>query len=80
MPLLLHDIDTPDVKVADDLVKKYGDWTPDYLVPQVFFEYEGRIEHVLTGNPRGVSLTKRAVEDLLAGTPLSKAGAGAAPK
>lgn len=75
VPLHLHDIDTPDVKVADELVEKHGDWTPDYLIPQVFFEYDGRVEHVLTGNPKGVSLTKRAVEELLASEPLSMPGA-----
>lgn len=75
VPLHLHDIDTTDVKVADELVEKHGDWTPDYLIPQVFFEYDGRIEHVLTGNPKGVSLTKRAVEELLASEPLSMPGA-----
>ena len=32
----LYDIDTDAVKVADELVKKYGDWTPDYVIPQVF--------------------------------------------
>ncbi|MDG6902162.1 MAG: hypothetical protein JRM80_09415 [Nitrososphaerota archaeon] len=80
VPLLLHDIDTPDVKVADELVKKHGDWTADYVIPQVFFEYEGRIEHVLTGDSRGVSLTRKAVEELLASAPLSGAGTGAVPK
>ena len=66
VPCLLHDIDTDDVRVADDLVRKYGDWTDDYLVPQVFLEYDGgRFEHVLTGNPEGVALTRRAVEALL---------------
>jgi glutaredoxin len=63
---LLHDIDTDDVKVADDLVKKYGDWSPDYLIPQVFLEYEdGNVKHVLTGYPEGIAFTKRAVENLL---------------
>ena len=63
---LLHDIDTEDVKVADDLVKRYGDWSPDYLIPQVFLEYEdGTIKHALTGYPEGVSFTRRAVESLL---------------
>jgi len=66
VPCLLHDIDTEDVKVADDLVKRYGDWSPDYLIPQVFLEYEdGRIRHVLTGYPEGVAFTRRAVENLL---------------
>lgn len=66
VPLLLHDIDTDDVKVADQLVEKYGDWSPDYLIPQVFLEYEdGNIRHVLTGYPEGVGFTRRAVENLL---------------
>ncbi len=66
VPVLLHDIDTAGVEEADDLVKKYGDWTPDYVIPQVFIEMEdGRIEHVLTGDRRGVQYTKQAVEDLL---------------
>jgi hypothetical protein len=77
------DIDGEEVGVADDLVKRYGDWTPDYLIPQVFLEYEkGKIVHVLTGNPRGVALTKKAVDELLASQPLL-VGAGigkAAPK
>ena len=66
VPVLLHDIDTAGVEEADDLVKKYGDWTPDYVIPQVFIQMEdGRIEHVLTGDRRGVQYTKQAVEDLL---------------
>lgn len=68
---LLHDIDSDDVAVADELVRENGDWTPDYIVPQVFLEFEGgKIEHVLTGNPEGVSLTMRAVEALLQSGPL----------
>jgi len=63
---LLHDIDTDDVKRADELVEKYGDWTPDYLIPQVFLETDdGKIEHVLTGDPRGLQYTRQAVESLL---------------
>lgn len=79
---LLHDIDTDDVKVADDLVREYGDWTDDYLVPQVFLEYEGgRVEHVLTGNPSGVSLTRRSLNALLESEPLAvKDGARADSK
>lgn len=66
VPCNLHDIDTDDVKAADELVKKYGDWSPDYLIPQVFLEFEdGEIKHVLTGYPEGVIFTKRAVENLL---------------
>jgi glutaredoxin len=61
-----HDIDTSEVETADELVKKYGDWSPDYLVPQVFLEYEdGSFKHVLTGDPRGVAFTRGAVEEFL---------------
>ena len=62
----MHDIDTDDVARADELVKKYGDWTPDYLIPQVFLEADdGKITHVLTGDPRGLKLTRQAVESLI---------------
>lgn len=66
VPLVLHDIDTAEVKRADEMVERYGDWTPDYLVPQVFLESEdGGIEHVLTGDPRGVLMTSSAVGELI---------------
>jgi glutaredoxin len=68
VPCMLHDIDTDDAKVADELVKRYGDWTPDYLIPQIFLETaDGKIQHVLTGDPRGVQYTRKAVEALLTG-------------
>jgi thiol-disulfide isomerase/thioredoxin len=68
VPCILHDIDTDDVGTADELVEKYGDWTPDYLIPQVFVETDsGKIEHVLTGDPRGLQYTRLAVETLLKG-------------
>lgn len=70
---LLYDIDTDEVKAADDLVKEHGDWTTDYVIPQVFLEYGGgRIEHLLTGDPRGVAFTRRAVEGLLERGPLAR--------
>ncbi len=76
----LYDIDTEDIDKADELVKEHGDWNPDYLVPQIFLEYDdGGIEHVLTGNPQGVALTKKAVEELLSAGPLA-IRTGAAPK
>ncbi len=66
VPCVLHDIDTDGVEAADELVKKYGDWSPDYLIPQVFLEFEGGgFKHVLTGYPEGVGFTRRAVENLL---------------
>ncbi len=61
-----HDIDTGEVEAADELVKQYGDWSLDYLVPQVFLEFEdGSFKHVLTGDRRGVAFTRRAVEEFL---------------
>jgi len=66
LPCVLYDIDTNDEEKADDLVRKYGDWSDDYLIPQVFFEYDdGEFKHVLTGNPEGVEFTKRTLVDLL---------------
>ena len=63
VPLALLDIDTDAVKRADELVRKYGDWSEDYIIPQVFLEFDdGEIKHVLTGYSEGVSLTKAAVE------------------
>ena len=68
IPCVLYDIDTEKEQAADNLVRKYGDWVPDYLVPQVFLEYEGgRFKHVMTGDPQGVELTRGAVEKLLSG-------------
>lgn len=62
----LYDIDTDDEVKADELVRRYGDWSPDYIIPQVFVELDdGEIRHVLTGHREGVKFTKLAVEDLL---------------
>lgn len=66
IPVHLYDIDTDDEVKADEIVKKYGDWTPDYVIPQVFVELDGgEIRHVLTGRRQGVAFTRKAVEDLL---------------
>ena len=64
---LLYNIDDPNaVKKADRMVKKYGDWCEDYLVPQIFLEYENRkIKHVFTGYSEDVNLTRRALNNLL---------------
>lgn len=77
--LELYDIDDPQqVKVADALVKQYGDWSDDYVIPQVFFEYEdGKIEHVLTGQRAGVWATKQKIEELFASEKYSKLKAAA---
>ncbi|MEM3857034.1 MAG: hypothetical protein QXI37_00835 [Thermoprotei archaeon] len=62
----LYDIDNPELEPeADKLVKAYGDWSEDYLIPQVFFEYDtGTVEHVLTGSRLGVADTRKRIEQL----------------
>jgi len=61
-----YNIDTDDEATADDMVRKYGDWSDDYIIPQVFIELEdGTFKHILTGYPEGIALTKRAVENFL---------------
>lgn len=59
VPLRILDIDVPSqLREADELVENHGDWSDDYTIPQVFVEYEsGRITHVFTGFPEGVSVT-----------------------
>ena len=64
IPVRLLDIDTDAEAQADELVEKYGDWTPDYIIPQVFLEMDGgEVKHVLTGHPGAVALTKKAEDD-----------------
>ncbi len=60
VPLRVLDIDIPEqLKVADRLVEKHGDWSEDYLIPQVFIEYaDGRVNHVFTGFSEAVSMTQ----------------------
>ena len=66
VPYKGYNIETEDVVKADELVRRYGDWSEDYLIPQVFVEFDdGELEHVLTGYPEGVVFTKRAVESFL---------------
>jgi hypothetical protein len=65
--LRVLDIDAADqASVADSLVKQYGDFADDYLVPQVFFEENGKIEHVFTGFSEGVEVTKARWDDFFA--------------
>jgi len=76
IPFLSYDIDVPEQeKRADELVRKFGDWTEDYLVPQVFVEMsDGEIRHVLTGYPGSLASTRKAVDDLIAGPLFARAG------
>jgi thiol-disulfide isomerase/thioredoxin len=66
VPVRRLDIDDPaEEREADALVKAHGDWSPDYLIPQVFLEWtDGHVEHLLTGFPEGVPRTRRAWDDL----------------
>ena len=61
IPCALHNIDTEEEAVADDLVKKYGDWTPDYLVPQVFLEYEREHSNTYSRVIRKGSLSRKGL-------------------
>jgi hypothetical protein len=60
VPLRVLDIDFEDQEeMADELVREHGDFDEDYLIPQVFIEYEnGVVKHILTGCPEGVTVTK----------------------
>ncbi len=65
--LSLYDIDDAiQVRAADELVEKHGDSSPDYIIPQVFLEFEdGTVRHILTGYSEGVEYTKTAMDNLL---------------
>lgn len=76
IPFFSYDIDVPEQeKRADELVREFGDWSEDYLIPQVFVEMSDRdMRHVLTGCSGNIDLTRRAVDNLLNGPLFSKAG------
>jgi hypothetical protein len=60
VPLRVLDIDVArQLKTADRLVEEYGDFVEDYIIPQVFIEYEGgRVEHTFTGFSEAVPVTE----------------------
>lgn len=66
IPVRRLDIDrAAQERAADRLVRRYGDWSPDYLIPQVFLEWsDGRVQHLLTGFSEEVPRTARAWDDL----------------
>lgn len=68
IPLRRLDIDRrAQERVADRLVREHGDASPDYLIPQVFVEFDdGTVQHILTGFSEEVARTARAWRDLLA--------------
>ncbi len=66
VPLRVLDIEIIEQeREADRLVEKHGDWSEDYLIPQVFIEYtDGRVYHLLTGFSEAVSATEASWEAL----------------
>jgi glutaredoxin len=60
------DIDKEDeVNVADDLVKNYGDDSKDYLIPQIFLEFDdGKVQHIFTGFSENTEVTKKHWNEL----------------
>jgi glutaredoxin len=53
-------------RAADQLIREYGDASPDYLIPQVFLEWsDGTAEPLLTGFSEQVARTARAWRELL---------------
>ena len=64
-PRVLDIDDAKQVKVADDMVKQYGDFADDYLIPQIFFEEDGKVQHVFTGFSESVEVTKARLNDFL---------------
>jgi hypothetical protein len=69
IPCILYHVDDPNAsKKADELVRKRGDWSEDYLIPQVFLEYDnGNVIHVFTGYSEDIELTKKGLNNLLSG-------------
>jgi hypothetical protein len=68
VPLRVLDIDDPEEeKLADELVRRYGDFVEDYLIPQVFAEYDdGTVKHIFTGFSEAVDVTKARWDDFFA--------------
>jgi glutaredoxin len=58
--------DSEQEKIADSLVREYGDQADDYLIPQVFFEEDGNVKHVFTGFSEGVHVTEARWDDFFA--------------
>ena len=65
VPLRVLDIDdSKQEKIADKLVEEYGDNAEDYLIPQVFLEYDdGTVRHIFTGFSEAVKVTEAKWND-----------------
>jgi len=68
VPVRLLDIDVPQQeKEADRMVSEHGDWSEDYIIPQIFLEFaDGTVKHAFTGYSEGVPVTRRGLENLFA--------------
>ncbi len=66
VPIRVLDTDREeDVKIADHLVKEYGDNAEDYLIPQIFMEFkDGNVKHVFTGFSENPEVTRVRWENL----------------
>lgn len=66
VPLRVLDIEVAaQEELADKLVEEHGDWSEDYLIPQVFVEYvDGRVTHLFTGFSEAVTATESAWKTL----------------
>jgi hypothetical protein len=66
VPLRVLNIDDPkQVRMADKLVRDYGDDVEDYLIPQVFLEDDdGTVRHIFTGFSEAVKVTEERWSDL----------------
>jgi hypothetical protein len=68
VPLRVLDIDDSEQeRLADELVKEHGDFAEDYLIPQVFAEYDnGEVRHLFTGFSEAVNITGARWDDFFA--------------
>lgn len=65
--LRVLDLDNPEqAKAGDRIVEQYGDQVEDYLIPQVFFEEHGSVQHVFTGFSESVEVTGARWNDFFA--------------
>ncbi len=66
VPYRVLDIDDDEqVKIGDDLVRRYGDDSEDYLIPQVFLQFpDGKVQHIFTGFSENPEVTRRHWEDM----------------
>ncbi|MHB8566465.1 MAG: glutaredoxin family protein [Nitrososphaerales archaeon] len=66
VPLRVLDIDDKDLgRTADAIVEEHGDYSEDYIVPQIFFEFsDGSVKHAFTGFSESTEITRKRLEDI----------------